>query len=252
MSCIINMKKSKRGTPIKKIQSVHYISLKPEFSHEKKTFTLEEMKELLQEEVVYLPEMGRMITPFNSTSKILPPKYIKLFFNRYIPLVYVLRDVCEHYKIDATSLLKAELFSSIQQFMKDRSVVSPPVKKKINYLESELVEYFGSEVKNNNGRLWVYKNTTKKELDMAIYGKDTKKSKIKLFESIEKEKMQDKYSIRDLCTLVGTKVIHCEDRLITYNIVKMDYLRGICIKTGYPTTGDKATLFARVLKVLKA
>lgn len=92
----------------------------------------------------------------------------------------------------------------------------------------------------------------KKELDNAMYGKDTKKSKLKLFELIEEEKSPETYSIRDLCSVVGTKVVHCENRLITYRISTTEYLRRILIKTGYATTGDKAALFERFLAVLQA
>ena len=45
----------------------HFKNLKPKFSHQKQSFDVEELEDLFGETVIYLAEMGKMITLSNQS-----------------------------------------------------------------------------------------------------------------------------------------------------------------------------------------
>ena len=110
--------------------------------------------------------------------------------------------------------------------------VTPGVDSAYKY--SELGELFDSQVKMHQGRLIVYENETKPNLDRDFYGKKTKKSKQKIFDEIKEDSMEGQrtFTIDQLTEVVGTKVLHCENRLLTYHISTCEYLINVLLRSG--------------------
>ena len=138
--------------------------------------------------------------------------------------------------------------------MKSLNVVTPACDK--IYDLQDLPELFNSEVKMHQGRVVVYKNSTKKSLDEFIYGCISKKPKKTLFSQLKEDNAMNSnsFTIEKLSKLVGTKVIHCENRLLTYRIAKVDYLQSVLVRSGsYFHSGErKDVLFERLVKQLNA
>ena len=78
-------------------------------------------------------------------------------------------------------------------------------------------ELFDSEVKMHKGNRLVYKNSTKKSLDLEVYGQSTSKAKRTIFNQINEDCIngESEFTIEKLTDMVGTKVLHCANRLLT-------------------------------------
>ena len=217
----------------------HFRSLKPSFHHAKESFSMNEISDLFQQEVLYLPELSRMIIENMVT-------------------VSELNDILEVYGLFVNSKSKKKIWDALKGHLVGLRHETParvPTMKMYDF--SDLEELFKSEIAYAAENLFVYKNTSKRELDDFLYGKETKKSKRTLWillksKSILRTENPKRMNIEELEYMVGTKVVHCEDTLFTYKTVNMDYMRRILIRTGFSTKGDKATLFQRFCKVLNA
>lgn len=125
------------------------------------------------------------------------------------------------------------------------------------YEYGHLEELFNSEVHYAKGNIWVYKNTSKRELDEHLFTEKTNKGKRILWGLLKAQsshctEIPTRMDIDKLSEKVGTKVVHCEATLLTYQTITIDNMRRIFIRTGSSTQGDKATLFKRFCKVLNA
>ena len=209
----------------------HFSSLKPKFSHSRKRFDIDELEELFGEEVIYLPNMGKMILKSTQT-------------------IQSLQFICNFYGLYVGSSSIDKVFNCIREYCKGQEVQSPRV---VDYKFEDLEVLFQSEVKMLNGQIVVYKDTSKKELDTLVYGRATKKTKRSLFDSIPCENPRGtSYTIRALCTLVGTKVLHCENRLLTYKSTTVADMRNILVRLGQSVHGDKKTLYGRLIGSLES
>ena len=207
----------------------HFTSLKPKFSHSRKQFSIQEMEDLFGEEVIYLPEMGKMILKTSQT-------------------MGSLQNICNFYGLYINSNSKESVFNSIREYCTSKQVLSP----RMDYDFADLEELFQSEVKMWKGKIVVYKDSSKKALDQLLYNRETNKTKRSLFDSITCENPRKSFTLTSLCTLLETKVLHCENRLLTYKSVTCNSIRLLLVRMGQNTTGDKKALYGRLIKTLES
>ena len=124
------------------------------------------------------------------------------------------------------------------------------------YAYHELESFFGSDVKLFNDRLFVYENSTKESLDLEMYGCVTTKRKRAIFNEMKEDRYagSSEFTIDELTEMMGEKVVRCENRLVTYRLVTVDYLQKKLIRyNSHCTKNDvKEVLFERLVKVLQA
>ena len=123
-------------------------------------------------------------------------------------------------------------------------------RKTEKYNVDDITILLGTETKDIGHRLVPYGNISKKELEIEIYGRPVKMTKIKLFENLPKPQYiqrQREFTFREAEEKIGTRVVVFGGHWYTYNLIKVNHLKYFLQRHGLPTTGDKTSMFQRFI-----